>query len=112
VTETDVLKLRVGLAGIAKGVRKLERQVRVTKEALRQTMGLGDQMDFTLADKKLKPVAFELRSLEHYLQQAEANNPQIKQLKAALAASEARYLAEKSKYYPMLLAVGGICQWK
>lgn len=108
VTETDVLKLRVGLAGIAKGVRKLQRQGRVTKEALRQTMGLGDQMDFTLVDKKLKPVTFELRSLEHYLQQAEANNPQIKQLKAALAAADARYLAEKSKYYPMLLAVGGL----
>jgi outer membrane protein TolC len=108
VTETDVLKLRLGLAGIAKGVRKLQRQVRVTKEALRQTMGLGDQIDFTLVDKKLKPVAFELRSLEHYLQQAEADNPQIKQLKAALAAADARYLAEKSKYYPMLLAVGGL----
>ena len=45
---------------------------------------------------------------EHYLQQAEANNPQIKHLKAALAASEARYLAEKSKYYPMLLAARGL----
>ncbi|MFP3870536.1 MAG: TolC family protein, partial [Syntrophobacteria bacterium] len=33
VTETNVLKLRVGLAGVEKGVRKLERKTRVIKEA-------------------------------------------------------------------------------
>ena len=108
VTETDALKLRVGLAVVTKNLYTVQREVRVAKEALREIMGLDDSVDFQVADNKLKEVDFNLRQLDQYLQQAKKNNPDIKQLKAAVSAEEARYLAEKGKYYPTLLAVGGL----
>ncbi|MFP3870789.1 MAG: TolC family protein, partial [Syntrophobacteria bacterium] len=50
----------------------------------------------------------ELQVLQHYLAQAEVKNPEIRRLQAAVAAQKSRYLAEKAKYYPSLLAVGGV----
>ena len=108
VAEVDVLKLRVGLAGATKGLQRVEREVQVAKEALRRTLALGDREEFDVADRRLNPVEFKLQPLEHYLQQAEAGNPDMKRLKAGLAAQEAEYLAERAKYYPTILAVGGL----
>jgi outer membrane protein TolC len=110
VTESHVLKLRVGLAGIIEAVHKLERERLVTQDALKEAMAWewDNPKELVLADKRLKPVAFELASQETYIQQAESHNPDIKALKAAVAAEEAIYLAERSKYYPTLLAVGGM----
>ena len=36
------------------------------------------------------------------------NNPNIRQLQAVVKAEEARYSAEQAKYYPTLLALGGL----
>jgi outer membrane protein TolC len=108
VTESDLLKIRVGLAGVTKAVNKLERESQLAKEALRRTLGLPELSDFDVADQILKPVAFELKPLEDYLARAEVHNPDIKRLKAAVAAEEARYQAEKARFYPTVLAVGGV----
>jgi len=108
VTETDALKLRVGLAVITKNLYKVERQSRMAKEALREIMGLENGIEFDIAEKKLNPVDFALQPLEHYLVKAEAHNPDIRQLEAVVKAEESRYLAEQSKYYPTLLALGGL----
>jgi outer membrane protein len=108
VTESDVLKLRVGLANVTKAVHKLERETQMAKEGLRRFLGFTDADDFDVADQILKPVSYELKPVDYYLQQAEANNPELKRVKAALAAEEARYQAEKTKRYPTLLAVGGV----
>jgi len=107
VTESDVLKIRVGLAGVTKAVNKLERESQLAKDALRRTLGLSDSADFDVTDQNLKPVAFELKPLEEYLAAAEVRNPDIKRLKAAVAAEDARYKADKTKFYPTILAVGG-----
>jgi outer membrane protein len=108
VTESDLLKIRVGLAGVSKAVNKLERESQLAKEALRRSLGLSDLSDFDVTDQILKPVDFELRSLEEYLARAEIQNPDIKRLKAGVAAEEARYKAEKARFYPTVLAVGGV----
>lgn len=108
VTETDALKLKVGLAVVTKNLYKSERQERIAKEALREIMGLEDRVDFDIAEKKLEPAVFTLQSLEHYLEMAGENNPNIRRLRAAVKAEEARYLAERTKYYPTLLALGGV----
>jgi outer membrane protein TolC len=92
---------------VSKAVNKLERESQMAKEALRRSLGLSDLSDFDVTDQILKPVSFELRSLEEYLARAELQNPDIKRLKAGVAAEEARYKAEKAKFYPTVLAVGG-----
>jgi outer membrane protein TolC len=108
VTETDALKLRVGLAVVTKNLYTVQRQVRVSKEALREILALDDRVEFDIADQKLETVSFEAQSIGQYLKLAEKNNPDIKQLRAALSAEQAQYEAERSKFYPTLLAIGGV----
>jgi len=108
VAETDVLKLRIGLAGVTEGLRKIERETLVTREALREAIGMEEGANLNLADERLKPVDFQLKPLDEYLARAEFNNPDLKQLKAGVEATKAEYLSEKSKFYPSVLIVGGI----
>ncbi len=108
VTESDVLKLKIGLSGIEEGVRKLKRQMEIAKASLVRITGWQDPSNFEPADKRLKPVKIELASEKEYIQLAMDNNSTLKRLKAAVDAARERYLSEKAKYYPMLLAVGGL----
>ena len=108
VSETDALKLKVGLAVVTKNLYKVQREARMAKEALREIMGLEDRIDFDTSDKKLKLVDFTLQSLDHYLAEAGAHNPNVRQLQAVVKAEEARYQAERAKFYPTLLALGGL----
>jgi outer membrane protein TolC len=56
----------------------------------------------------LDEVPFDSHPIAYYIDQAMESNPNLVQLKAAVAAEEARYQAEKSKYYPTFLALGGL----
>jgi outer membrane protein len=108
VSETDALKLKVGLAVVTSNLYKIRREVRVSRAGLREIMGLDDRIDFDVVDKKLKAVDFDLQHLEFYIEKAMEDNPDIGQLRAAGSAEEARYHAEKTRYYPTLLALGGL----
>ena len=110
VTETDALKLRVGLAVVTKNFFTVQRQVRVAKAALREVLVFDNRIEFDITDKKLKEIVFESKAIEQYLQIAEKNNPDINQIKAAMDAEEAQYQAERSKYYPTVLAIGAVRQ--
>lgn len=108
VSETDALKLKVGLAVVTSNVYRVRREVRVSKAGLREIMGLDDRIDFDVVDKKLKIVDFKLQSLEFYIEKAMEDNPDVGQLRAAVSAEEAQYHAERSRYYPVFLALGGV----
>jgi outer membrane protein TolC len=108
VSETDALKLKVGLAVVTSNVYRVRREVRVSRAGLREIMGLDDRIDFDVVDKKLKIVDFKLQSLEFYIEKAMEDNPDIGQLRAAVSAEEAQYHAERSRYYPVFLALGGV----
>jgi outer membrane protein TolC len=108
VTETDALKLRVGLAVVTKNFFTVQRQVHVAKAALREILVLDEPIEFDIRDRRLKEIVFEAKTIGGYLQIAKKNNPDINQIKAAMDAEEAQYQAERSKYYPRLLAVGGV----
>ncbi len=108
VTETDALKLKVGMSVVTSSLHKVRRELRVAKASLRQIMGIDDRVDFAVVDERLEPVEFDPAPLALYLKQAREENPSIRQVKAAVSAEESLYLAENSKYYPTLLAVGGL----
>ena len=108
VSETDALKLKVGLAVVTSNVYRVRREVRVSRAGLREIMGLDDRIDFDVVDKKLKRVDFDLQHLEFYIEKAMEDNPDIGQLRAAVSAEEAQYHAERSRYYPVFLALGGV----
>ena len=63
ITQQDILKLRIGLAGVTKETYTLERAIAVTKEALLYQLGLSLKADFDIADTGLEPVMLQLQPL-------------------------------------------------
>jgi outer membrane protein len=108
ITQQDILKLRIGLAGVTKETYTLERAIAVTKEALLYQLGLSLKADFDIADTGLEPVMLQLQPLNVYLEQAEKNRPELAQLEAGLVARQARLQAARSAYYPALFVAGTV----
>jgi outer membrane protein TolC len=108
ITQQDVLKLRIGLAGVSKEVFTMDRVTVVTHSALMRQIGLPPATDFDIAETRLEPVTVHLQPLAYYLEQAGVNRPEIVQLEAGLAARQARLEAARSAYYPSLFLAGGI----
>jgi outer membrane protein TolC len=108
ITQQDILKLRIGLAGVTKEAYTLQRAIAVTKEALLYQLGLPLQTDFDITETGLEPVMLQLQPLEVYLEQAEKNRPEFAQLEAGLVARQARLQAARSAYYPSLFLAGAV----
>jgi outer membrane protein TolC len=108
ITQQDILKLRIGLAGVTKETYTLERAIAVTKEALLYQLGLSLKADFDIAETGLEPVMLQLQPLDVYLEQAEKNRPELAQLEAGLMARQARLQAARSAYYPALFLAGTV----
>src|SRR5262249_17970908 len=64
VTQSDVLKLKVGLAGVAKEVPKSRNGAELGRDALARAIGVEQAADFELADERIEPVPAKLKSLE------------------------------------------------
>jgi outer membrane protein TolC len=102
ITQQDVLKLRIGLAGVSKELLTLERAIAVTHAALKQHLGLSSGMPFDIANTQLKPVELNLQPLTVYLEQASQQRPEIAQIEAGLEARKDRVQASRSAYYPTI----------
>lgn len=108
ITQQDVLKLRIGLAGVSKRVFTLERAINVTQHALRQQLDLASSEPFDIADTRLEPVQLNLQPVASYMEQAVRHRPELTQLQAGLEARKARLQAAQSAYYPSFFLAGGI----
>jgi outer membrane protein TolC len=108
ITQQDVLKLRIGLAGVTKQVFTLERAIAVTHHALQQQLGLPSSVSFDIHDTRLEPVELNLQPVTAYQEQAAQHRPELTRLEAGLAARRARLQASRSAYYPSLFLAGGI----
>jgi outer membrane protein TolC len=100
VTQIDVLNLRVGYAGVAKEVQKLNNGIELTRAALLRTMGLPQTTAFDIANKALTPQSAKLKDLDHYVQRLFANRPEWRKLKLGIEAREAELEVATSDYYP------------
>jgi outer membrane protein TolC len=108
ITQQDVLKLRIGLAGVSREVFTLARAATVTHSALRRQLGLPWGAEFDIAETSLEPVTVQLQPLAEYLERAGTMRPEIIQLEAGLAARRARLEAARSVYFPSVFLAGGI----
>ena len=107
VTEQDLLRLRIGLSGVAKERFTLERAIAVTRAALKRHLGLPSDSAFELVETRLKPAKLALEPLNHYLDRVEQSRPELAQLQAGLEARQARLDAARGGYYPSLFLAGG-----
>ena len=108
ITQQDILKLRIGLASVAREVYTLARAITMTRAALMRQLGIPFADDFDIADTELELVTVQLQPLVYYLEQAGLQRPDIALLEAGLAARQARVDAARSAYYPSVFLAGGV----
>lgn len=107
ITQADVLKLKIGLAGIAKEVTKARAGAELARAALAREAGVSPVDDFDISDTRLAPLTANLADLDRYLADVFDRSPEWQQLLAGLAAREAQVQMEESEYYPSVFIAGG-----
>ncbi len=107
VTQSDVLKLKIGLAGIAKEIGKTQNGAELARQALARQIGLTDADDFDVVDARLEPAAATFKPLEEYMRLVFERSPEWKQLLAGIEAREAQVRVEASDLYPSVFLAGG-----
>jgi len=107
VTQSDVLKLKVGLAGVAKEVPKARNGAELGRDALARSIGLERGSEFDLADERISPLGAQFKTLDEYTQDVFRLNPQWQQLEAGLAAREELVKVEEADFFPKVFLAGG-----
>lgn len=107
VTEIDLLKLQAGRAKIASGVVDVDASTTLSVSALRQAMGVGDEVEVEIADKRLEPVAAQIAPLAQYLDTAPPRRPEVRQLRDGMDAQQAKVDRVRAAYFPDLFFAGG-----
>ncbi|MGE0825607.1 MAG: TolC family protein [Candidatus Binatia bacterium] len=100
VSQIDVLNLKIGYAGVAKEVGKLENGIELTRAALLRVMGLPLDTRFEPTDTRLTPQSAHLKELEYYVQRLFTNRPEWKRLRIGIQAKEAELEMATSDYFP------------
>ncbi len=108
VTQSDVLKLKIGLAGVAKEVPRARNGAELGREALARAIGLESSEEFDLVDERLEPVPATIKSLEDYTRDVFRLSPRWQQLQAGLAAREELVKVEEADFFPKVFLAGGI----
>ncbi len=100
ISQLDVLNLKIGYAGVAKEVGKLDNGIELTKAALVRVMGLPPTTSFTPAEPSLTPQAAQLKDFDYYVQRLFANRPEWRRLLLGIQAKEAELALTQSDYFP------------
>jgi outer membrane protein len=107
VTQSDVLKLKIGLAGVAKEVPKARNGAELGRDALARAVGLNASTEFDVTDERLEPLPAKLKTLEEYTADVFRLSPQWRQLEAGLGAREELVKVEEADFFPKIFLVGG-----
>ncbi|MFQ5864772.1 MAG: TolC family protein [bacterium] len=108
VTQIDLFKLQIFRYDIKKRNREVLDNIKLTKSALKSTLGLNEEVDIELATEYLDPLEVELDSLPVYIEMAIRNRAELAQLKAGVNARRALIKVSKSAYYPQFFFGGQI----
>ena len=100
ISQLDVLNLKIGYAGVAKEVGKLDNGIELTKAALLRVMGLPQTVSFIPAEPALTPQPAQIKDLDYYVQQLFKNRPEWRRLLLGIQAKEAELALTRSDYFP------------
>ena len=100
ISQLDVLNLKIGYAGVAKEVGKLDNGIELTKAALLRVMGLPQTISFIPAEPALTPQPAHIKDLDYYVQQLFKNRPEWHRLLLGIQAKEAELALTRSDYFP------------
>ena len=108
ITQSDILKLKVGLAETRKEYEKLKNATETISFALKRELGLNRDVDFDIKTESLEADTVDLEDLEEYISMAFKNRPEWRQIEAGIAAKRALLQTKKSDLYPTFFLGGGI----
>jgi len=100
VSQTDLYKVQLFRYEINKRIRQTQDRLTLGKSAMRVTIGLDSQVDFTIASEYLDPVEIRLDSLSVYFDMAAQRRPELARLRSGILAKRALVRMQKSDYYP------------
>lgn len=105
-TELDLYKLEAFQGMLDKYREEANRDLVLSKEALRTFIGLGKNAEFDLKDKTLEPVADKIDDFNFYIAKSKEFRPEFTQLKEAIQAKDSLYKMAYADYFPKIFAVG------
>lgn len=106
VSQTDILKLKLGANQIEQEYSKLAHAEPLALAALKQAIGIEKDADFDIRSDHLSPESVDLHSLDRYIEKTFQHRPEWKALQAGIEAKEALLKAEKKTPYPAFFVSG------
>lgn len=104
----DVVQERANVANAQRQLINAENDYTTSKARLNQAMGLETGLDFEVATGWMPEVAGEGLSLDHLLQEAEQNRPEIARMKSQVQAQELSLSAQRNAGSPTLTGSAGV----
>lgn len=103
-TELDLNKLEAYEGLLARYREEVEKNIMLSKAALRAFTGLDKDFGFYLKDKTLEPVDDTILELDYYFTRSRELRQEFKQLSEGLQAKEALVNMARTDYYPLFFA--------
>ncbi len=103
-TELDLYKLEAFEGMLEKYSEEANRDIILSREALRTFIGLGKDIEFELKDKTQEPVDIKIEALDYYSAKSKELRPEFIQLREGIEAKKALYEMARADYYPKLFA--------
>ncbi len=104
--QIQILKLKVAVYEIDRRVQEATKKEALALEALKYQMGVESDVDLVIKDRSLTRVAFNLKNINFYLDQAREYLPEFKLLSTGVEAREKQLKLQKLDVVPDL-GVGG-----
>ena len=104
----DVVQERANVANAQRQLINAQNDYTTSKARLNQAMGLETGLDFEVATGWMSEIAGEAQSLEHLLQEAEQNRPEIARLAEQQRAQELSLAAQRNAGSPTLTGSAGV----
>ncbi len=108
VSQVDLFKLQIFRYEINKRRREALDNVKITRSALKASLGLADDLEIQVASGYLDPLPTQVDSLSTYLEMALQNRPELRRLRAGIQARSALVTVSKSDYFPQFFLGGQI----
>ncbi len=106
----ELVRLKLFRYEIVNRIDEAEKKSFLAKEGLRIQMGLEKGTTFELTDDHLRPVEYDLKDFDTYLEMARKYRPEVQLLQIGLHAKEALHRLEKRKIAPNV-GVGGFYEF-
>ncbi|MEW6110376.1 MAG: TolC family protein [Nitrospirota bacterium] len=104
VTELDLYKLESYKGLLAKYAEETNKNIIMSKEALRTFAGIDKDAEFELKDRTLEPVEVKPESLGFYINKSRELRPEFAQLREGIEAKKALVDVADADFYPDIFA--------